>query len=150
MSHKIAMDKQARSRAGYPYLQAITTRWMDNDVYGHVNNVNYYSYFDSVVNQFLIERGGLDIHAGEMVGFIVESRCQYLSPVAFPERLEGALRTAKIGNSSVTYELAIFKQSRDEAVALGQFTHVFVRRADNQPVAIPTAIRQALESIQLN
>ena len=124
-------------RTDYPHFQPITTRWHDNDAYGHVNNVTYYSFFDTAVNTYLIEVGGLDIHDGEVVGFVVSSACDYFASIAFPDRIEIGLRVGKLGNSSVQYELAVFKQGEDEACAAGRFVHVFVDRASNQPVAIP-------------
>ena len=140
------MDAE-QQRSHYGYLLDLTTRWMDNDIYGHVNNVTYYSYFDTVVNQYLIEHGDLSIHTAEVVGFVVASSCQYRSPIAFPEVLEGALRVAKLGRSSVQYGLAIFKQGEPLASAHGTFTHVFVDRASSRSVPIPARIRQALERL---
>ncbi|AMZ73183.1 MULTISPECIES: acyl-CoA thioesterase [Pseudomonas] len=132
-------------RNEYRHLQAITTRWHDNDVYGHVNNVTYYSFFDSAVNTYLIEVGGLDIHDGEVVGFVVSSACDYFASIAFPDRIEIGLRVGKLGSSSVQYELAVFKVGEEEACAAGRFVHVFVDRASNRPVAIPDRLRGALE-----
>lgn len=134
-------------RSDYRHFQPILTRWQDNDVYGHVNNVAYYSYFDSAVNTYLIEHGGLDIHGGAVVGFVVSSSCDYFASVAFPERLEIGLRVGKLGTSSVQYELAVFRAGEDEACAAGRFVHVFVERASNQPVEIPAGIREALQRL---
>jgi acyl-CoA thioester hydrolase len=134
-------------RADYRYFQPILTRWHDNDVYGHVNNVTYYSYFDTAVNTYLIEQGGLDIHGGAVVGFVVSSACDYFASVAFPDRLEVGLRVGKLGSSSVQYELAVFRAGEEEACAAGRLVHVFVDRATNQPVAIPDGLRGALESL---
>lgn len=134
-------------RDDYRHFQPITTRWHDNDIYGHVNNVVYYSYFDSAVNAYLIERGGLDIHHGEVVGFVVSSSCDYFASIAFPDALEVGLRVRKVGNSSVQYELAIFKQGEGEACAAGRFVHVFVERASNRPTPISAGLRQALEAL---
>jgi acyl-CoA thioester hydrolase len=134
-------------RTGYPYFTDITTRWMDNDIYGHVNNVVYYSYFDSVANKYLIEEGGLDIHSAEIIGFVVASSCQYKSPIAYPEPIEAGFRVNKLGNSSVEYGIAIFKQGQPNASAVGTFTHVFVDRATDKSVAIPAPLRRALEAI---
>ena len=131
-------------RDDYRHFQMITTRWHDNDVYGHVNNVVYYSFFDSAVNTYLIEAGGLDIHAGEVVGFVVSSSCDYFASIAFPERIEVGLRVGKLGNSSVQYELAIFKHGEEQACAAGRFVHVFVDRDSNRPVGIPESLRAAL------
>ncbi|WP_447589705.1 acyl-CoA thioesterase [Aquipseudomonas campi] len=131
-------------RSDYVHFQPITTRWHDNDVYGHVNNVVYYSFFDSAVNTYLIEAGGLDIHDGEVVGFVVSSSCDYFASIAFPDLIEVGLRVGKLGNSSVQYELAIFKVGEEQACAAGRFVHVFVDRQSNRPVAIPEALRAAL------
>ncbi|RZU47948.1 acyl-CoA thioester hydrolase [Fluviicoccus keumensis] len=131
-------------RDAYRWFCPITTRWHDNDIYGHVNNVTYYSYFDTVANTYLIERGGLDIHTGDTVGFVVNSGCNYFAPIAFPDKLDGGLRVNKLGKSSVEYGIAIFKAGEDTAVAEGHFVHVFVNKANNSPVAIPENIRQAL------
>ncbi|MFL6534496.1 MAG: acyl-CoA thioesterase [Pseudomonas sp.] len=134
-------------RTEYLHFQPITTRWHDNDVYGHVNNVTYYSFFDTAVNTYLIETGGLDIDEGEVVGFVVSSACDYFASIAFPDRIEVGLRVGKVGNSSVQYELAVFKVDEDEACAAGRFVHVFVDRASNRPVAIPDRLRAALERL---
>ncbi len=128
----------------YPHRLPIATRWMDNDVYGHVNNVVYYSYFDTVINRWLIDEGGLDIHGGAVIGLCVESRCSYLAPVAYPDALEAGLRVAHLGRSSVRYEIAIFTAGDDAAAAQGEFTHVFVDRATRRPVEMPPRLRQAL------
>ncbi|SFP73361.1 acyl-CoA thioesterase [Pseudomonas borbori] len=134
-------------RHDYPHLQPISTRWHDNDLYGHVNNVTYYSYFDSAVNAYLIERGGLDIHNGEVVAFVVSSSCDYFASIAFPERIEIGLRVARLGNSSVEYQLAVFKQGENEACAAGRFVHVFVDRQSNRPLPIPERLRAALADL---
>jgi len=131
----------------YPYVIDITTRWMDNDVYGHVNNVTYYSYFDTAANTFLIEQGGLDIHAAPVIGLVVESACSYHAPVAFPDRLRAGVRVDKLGHRAVTYGIGIFTADSDEAVANGHFVHVFVERESRTSTAIPAQIRAALESI---
>lgn len=136
------------TRQQFPYFVALTTRWSDNDIYGHVNNVMYYSYFDTTANHYLIHEGGLDIHKDEMIGLVVDSGCSYFSSVAFPDQLEGAVRVAHLGNSSVRYELAIFKQGQPLAAAQGHFVHVFVDRKTNQPVPIPEKIRTALQRLQ--
>src|SRR5437016_5072109 len=132
------------SRADYPHHLPIATRWMDNDVYGHVNNVVYYAYFDTVINRWLVDEGGLDIQGGDIIGLCVDSRCVYLRPVAFPDALTAGLRVAHLGRSSVRYEIAIFKDGDDAAVAQGEFVHVFVERARRRPVAIPERVRAAL------
>ncbi|MDH4558270.1 acyl-CoA thioesterase [Pseudomonas sp. BN417] len=141
------MSQPQHLRGDYRHFQPITTRWHDNDVYGHVNNVVYYGYFDSAVNAYLIEQGGLDIHDGTVVGFVVSSSCDYFASIAFPDRIEVGLRVGKLGNSSVQYELAIFKQGEDEACAAGRFVHVFVDRESNRPVAIPEPLRAALAEL---
>ena len=143
------MSQPTPQRADYRHFQPITTRWHDNDIYGHVNNVTYYSFFDSAVNGYLIERGGLDIHDGEVVGFVVSSSCDYFASIAYPELIEVGLRVGKLGNSSVQYELAVFRAGEDEACAAGRFVHVFVDRASNQPVAIPAGLREAMEQLVL-
>ena len=134
-------------RTDYRRFQTITTRWMDNDVYGHVNNVQYYSYFDTAVNQYMIEAGGLDIHNGSTVGLVVETGCSYRRPIAFPELVEAGIRVARIGTSSVTYEVGIFRRGEDAVCAFGRFVHVYVDRASNRPVPIPEPARAAMEAI---
>lgn len=138
---------EAPSRKDYSWFTAITTRWSDNDIYGHVNNVIYYSYFDSVANRYLIDEGGLDIHDGDTVGLVVNSACDYYTPVAYPEALQGALRVDRLGNSSVQYGIGIFREGVDLACANGTFTHVFVNRATSRPVPIPPKMREALAAI---
>lgn len=132
----------------YPFVTAITTRWMDNDIYGHVNNVAYYSFFDTAANHFLIERGGLDIAAGPVIGLVVESKCSYHAPLAYPERLRAGVRVDNLGNRAVTYGIAIFSESDDRAAAHGHFVHVFVDRATRTPTPIPDTLRAALETIR--
>lgn len=133
-----------RARADYAAFRSITTRWADNDVYGHVNNVVYYAFFDTVINRYLIAEGGLDIHRGAVVGFAVQSSCTFAGSVAYPDALEGGLRIAKLGTSSVRYEVAIFRQGDPSARAFGDFTHVFVDRATQRPVPLPAPLRAAL------
>ena len=141
------MSDDIETRARYAHLSSIDTRWMDNDAYGHVNNVVYYSFFDTAVNTYLIQVGGLDIHDGEVVGFVVSSACDYFASIAFPDLIEIGMRVGKLGNSSVQYELAVFKVGEAEACAAGRFVHVFVDRASNQPVPIPPRLRAALERL---
>jgi len=143
-----AATSSVPGRADYPHFLAIPTRWMDNDVYGHVNNVVYYSYFDTVINEHLIREGGLDIHDGGVVGYCVESQCRYLAPLAFPETIDAGLRVAHLGNSSVRYEIALFRRGEAAPAALGSFVHVFVARPDDRPTAIPPAIRACLERLK--
>ncbi len=134
-------------RDDYRWFLPLATRWRDNDVFGHVNNVVYYSYFDTLANQFLIDEGGFDFARGPAVGFVVESGCRYHAPIAHPSALTGGLRVAHLGRSSVRYEMAIFTTSA-EAAAEGHFTHVFVDRDSQQPTPIPQSVRTALEEIQ--
>jgi acyl-CoA thioester hydrolase len=141
------MPQPTPQRSDYRHFQPITTRWHDNDIYGHVNNVTYYSFFDSAVNSYLIEHGGLDIHDGDVVGFVVSSSCDYFASIAYPDLIEIGLRVGKLGNSSVQHELAVFKTGEEEACAAGRFVHVFVDRASNQPVPIPARLREALEQL---
>ncbi len=138
-----------RARPGYPHVQRISTRWKDNDVYGHVNNVEYFSFFDTVINQFLITRGGLDIHRGAVIGLCVESHCAFKQPLAFPNAVDAALRVARVGNSSVRYEIGLFGEAAAEAAAEGWFVHVFVDRASRRPHPIPEALRAALQTLQV-
>tara|TARA_B100000780_G_scaffold157603_1_gene110264 strand:- start:10 stop:456 length:447 start_codon:yes stop_codon:yes gene_type:complete len=134
----------------YKFFHSISTRWMDNDIYGHINNVTYYSYFDTVANKYLIENAEMDIHNAPIVGYVVHSNCNYISEVSFPEEIEVELRVDKLGNSSVTYALAIFKKGYKEAVAYGEFVHVFVNRKEKKSVSIPPKIRKALEKIRIH
>jgi acyl-CoA thioester hydrolase len=134
----------AETAARYRYFVPITTRWMDNDVYGHINNVTYYSYFDTAANHYLIHEGGLDILASPIIGLVVESKCSYRAPLAYPDRLRAGLRVDKLGNRSVTYGIGIFKEGEDEAAAHGYFVHVFVDRQTRKAVAIPERLREAL------
>lgn len=134
-------------RSNYRYFLPITTRWMDNDLYGHVNNVVYYSYFDTIANHYLIKEGGLDIHHGPVIGYVVSSQCNYKSAIAYPEEIEGGFRVNRLGNSSVEYGIAIFKKGQDKACAYGTFTHVFVDRATERPIPIPPPLRAALERV---
>jgi len=138
--------KNAPRRADYPYVKKVTTRWMDNDVYGHVNNAHYYSYFDSVINEYLISERALDLH-GAVVGFMVSSQCDYFGPLSYPGIVEIGVRTERIGNSSVTYAVAAFAESDDAARAAGSMTHVFVDRRTSKPVPLPASVRRALEAI---
>lgn len=136
-----------QGRTDYRHFLAIPTRWMDNDVYGHVNNVVYYSYFDTVINEHLIREGSLDIHDGRIVGYCVESQCRYLAPLAFPETIDAGLRVGHLGRTSVRYEIALFRQGEGSPAAVGHFVHVFVDREHNKPIAIPPAIRACLEKL---
>ena len=135
------------ARADYPYFRAITTRWKDNDVYGHVNNVDYYSFFDTVINEYLIRAGGLDIHRGGVIGLCVESQCTFKEPLEFPDLIDAGLRVTRIGTSSVHYEIGLYRSSSEDPAALGRFVHVFVGRRDRRPVPIPIPLRAALEAL---
>ncbi len=140
-------DAEIETRARSPHFLAIPTRWMDNDVYGHVNNVVYYSYFDTVINEYLVRAGGLDIQGSPVVGVCAESSCRYRAPFAFPEPVEAGLRVGHLGRRSVRYEIGLFKAGEAEAAAQGHFVHVFVNRRAMTPAPVPEAIRAALEKI---
>ena len=143
------MRIEARKRENYRHFHEITTRWMDNDVYGHVNNVVYYSWFDTAVNQFLVANGALDIEHGPVIGLVIETQCNYFAPVAFPERIMAGIAVAKLGNSSVRYEVGIFRGDEEEASAQGHFVHVYVDRASRKPHALPDKLRTLLQTIQI-
>ena len=134
-------------RADYPHLLAIPTRWMDNDVYGHVNNVQYYSFFDTVINRWLITEGGLDIHDGDVIGVCAESHCAFHAAMSFPDVVTAGLRVGRLGRSSVRYEIALFRADEEEPAATGWFVHVFVDRAQRRPAPIPAALRASLERL---
>jgi len=138
----------APSREQFPHFRKISTRWKDNDVYGHVNNVEYYSFFDTVINAWLIEEGGLDIHQGDTIGVCAESQCRFLASVAFPEEIEAGLKVGKLGNSSVRYEIGLFNTA-GEALAEGYFVHVFVDREDRTPGPMPESIRASLQRLEV-
>jgi acyl-CoA thioester hydrolase len=134
-------------RDAYAVFRPITTRWADNDVYGHVNNVVYYSWFDTAVNAYLINQGVLDIHAGETVGLVVETQCNYFSPLAFPQTVEAGIRVARLGSTSVRYEVGLFARGEPLSAAAGHFIHVYVDRTTRRPVALPAGLRQVLQSL---
>ncbi len=138
----------AETRARYRRFLPIPTRWMDNDIYGHVNNVVYYSYFDTVINRYLIDEGGLDIAGGNPIGLCVESHCAYVRPVAFPDEIDAGMRVGHLGKSSVRYEIGIFRRGAEEASAHGWFVHVFVDRATRRPSPLSDRMREALERIK--
>ena len=131
----------------YPHSAALPTRWADNDVYGHVNNVEYYAFFDTVINAWLIREGGLDIHGGDVIGLCVESHCEFRTALAFPETVVAGLRVAHLGRSSVRYEIGLFREDDPEPAAEGWFVHVFVDRAGRRPRDIPAGVRGALERL---
>ena len=150
----IAMNGRASasalpSRAAYRHFLAIPTRWMDNDSYGHVNNVTYYSYFDTVVNEHLIRAGGLDIRDDPVIGVVVETRCRFHQSLTFPEAIDAGLRVTKLGRSAVTYEIGLFRQGEDTPAATGHFVHVWVERGTQRPTAIPPRVRAALEALRV-
>ncbi len=137
------------TRDGYPHFETISTRWMDNDVYGHVNNVVYYSFFDTAVNRYLIEQGALDPAAGEVIGLVVETQCNYFSPLSFPQPVQAGLRVAHAGRSSVRYEIALFANGQERAAAAGHFVHVYVDRLNRRPIdRFPEALEKALHPLK--
>lgn len=143
----IAMADIPTNRQDYSYFKAISTRWIDNDVYGHVNNAVYYTYFDTVCNSYLIEHCGFNIQSSPVIGFVVASSCQYVSPLVFPDTVVAAMRVNRIGNSSVEYGVGLFRNDEDSVSAHGTFTHVFVNRETSKPVTIPDTLRNSLSDI---
>jgi acyl-CoA thioester hydrolase len=131
----------------YPHLVPLSTRWSDNDAYGHLNNVIYYSLFDTAVNRHLIDNGVLDIATSPVIGVVVETRCTYFASLAYPDAIEVGLKVVTLGTSSVTYDVAIFRAGQERAAAVGSFTHVYVERATNRPVGIPDAVRRVLAAL---
>ncbi|HEY1229022.1 MAG TPA: thioesterase family protein [Ramlibacter sp.] len=148
MTHRPILRPEPEPRSAYPVFRPITTRWMDNDVYGHVNNVVYYSWFDTAVNAHLIEQGALDIHGGQTIGLVVETQCNYFAPLAFPQQVEAGMRVARLGGSSVRYEVGLFAAGEPLTAAKGHFVHVYVDRASRRPVPLPAALRAVLEEMQ--
>lgn len=146
MSAASPVRPQARPRDHYRVFRPIGTRWMDNDVYGHVNNVVYYSWFDTAVNAWLIEQGALDIHAGEVIGLVIETQCNYFAPLAFPQTIEAGLRVAHLGSSSVRYEIGLFAQGEPLTAACGHFIHVYVDRQTRRPVPLPPSLKTVLQT----
>jgi acyl-CoA thioester hydrolase len=145
----MAAEGAEEGRDNYRHFLTISTRWIDNDVYGHVNNVRYYEFFDTVVNRYYIEAGGLDIHASPVIGLVVETQCRYHRPIAFPDTVEAGLRVAHLGRSSVRHEIGLFRAGEAEPAATGHFIHVFVDRLTRRPHAIPEAMRAALERLRI-
>jgi acyl-CoA thioester hydrolase len=141
------MDAKDERRTHYRHFLQIPTRWIDNDIYAHVNNATYYTYFDTIINRYLIEQDALDPATGSRVGLAVETFCRFLTPIAFPDVLDVGLRVGKLGNSSVRYELAIFKDGVETACAVGHFVHVFVERDTNRPTPIEGKLREALSQL---
>ena len=145
-----AARPQPESRLRYKAFRRIDTRWMDNDVYGHVNNVVYYSWFDTAVNAWLIEQGALDIHQGSTIGLVIETQCNYFAPLSFPQTIEAGIRVARLGSSSVRYEVGLFAQGDDVCAARGHFVHVYVERESCRPVsALPDKLKTVLETLVL-
>ena len=142
------MDRQRAGRDEYRHFTGLTTRWADNDAYGHLNNVVYYALFDSAVNAALIGAGLLDLERSPVVGLVAETGCRYFEALAFPDAVEAGLRVAKIGRSSVRYEIAIFREGAGEAAAQGHFVHVYVDRATRRPVELPADVRRYLEKLK--
>lgn len=142
-----ALRPQPKTRSDFRAWRPITTRWADNDVYGHVNNVVYYGWFDTAVNAHLIEAGALDIHRGEVIGLVVETQCHYFAPLAFPQRVEAGLRVAHLGRSSVRYEVGLFAEGAQASAAHGHFVHVYVDRNSREPVPLPEVLRQTLQAL---
>lgn len=138
---------QPEPRSAYRHFRAIGTRWMDNDVYGHVNNVIYYSFFDTAVNGYLIHAGALDIERSSVIGLVVETRCNYFAPLSFPQAVDAGLRVAQLGRSSVRYEVGLFAQGEPQSVASGHFVHVYVDRTTRRPVPLPPALLAALQPL---
>ena len=136
------------ARAAYRAFRSISTRWMDNDVYGHVNNVVYYSWFDTAVNAHLIEQGALDIHQGDTVGLVIETQCNYFEPIAFPQAVDAGIRVAHTGKSSVRYEVGLFIAGAPLTAARGHFVHVYVDRASRRPVLLPEKLKAVLETLK--
>jgi len=139
---------QPEPRSAYRHFASLSTRWMDNDAYGHVNNVVYYSLFDTAVNRYLIEAGALDLHAGAVIGLVVETHCNYFAPIAFPQMVDAGLRVAQVGSSSVRYEIGLFAAGEPLCAARGHFVHVYVDRATRRPAALPAVLIQALEGLR--
>ncbi len=135
-------------RSAYRHFSTITTRWMDNDVYGHVNNVVYYSFFDTAVNRYLIEAGALDIHAGDVIGLVIETHCNYFAPLAFPQVVDAGLRVAHVGSSSIRYEVGLFAQGEALSAAGGHFVHVYVDRHTRRPTRLPDRLLQSLQPLR--
>jgi acyl-CoA thioester hydrolase len=147
--HEACEGNGMSTRADYPHFMPIPTRWKDNDVYGHVNNVEYYSFFDTAINTFLIVEGGLDIHRGAVIGLCAESHCRFAGELAFPETIDAGLRVEHLGNASVRYGIGLFRAGRAEPAAEGWFVHVFIDRETRHPQPIPPAIRTALERLRV-
>jgi acyl-CoA thioester hydrolase len=147
MSEKNSDKPQAEPRSAYRVFRTVGTRWMDNDVYGHVNNVVYYSWFDTAVNAYLIEQGVLDIHYGKTIGLVIETQCNYFAPLAFPQNVDAGIRVAKLGSSSVRYEVGLFAQGEELTAAKGHFVHVYVDKLTRRPTPLPLKLKTILETL---
>jgi len=147
MSNTTSEKPQPEPRSAYKVFSSIGTRWMDNDAYGHVNNVVYYSWFDTAVNAYLIEAGVLDVAHGTTIGLVVETQCNYFESLAFPQMVEAGIRVAKMGSSSVRYEVGLFAQGEPLTAAKGHFVHVYVDRKTRRPMALPTELKAVLETL---
>ena len=139
----------AEKRAAFRHFAVIPTRWMDNDVYGHVNNVQYYSFFDTVVNGYLIAQGALDPAASRVIGLVVETKCNYFASLSFPEDVHAGLRVGRMGSSSVRYEIGLFRAGEDSAAAQGHFVHVYVNRSTRKPAPLPEGLKRALAPLTI-
>ena len=148
MSESKPAKPQPEPRSAYRAFRPISTRWMDNDAYGHVNNVVYYSWFDTVVNAHLIEQGVLDIHQGETIGLVIETQCNYFASLAFPQTVDAGLRVAHTGTSSVRYEVGLFAQGEPLTAARGHFVHVYVDKLSRRPVPLPDKLKLVLEQLK--
>jgi len=138
----------AEPRSAYPFFTRITTRWMDNDLYGHINNAVYYSFFDTAVNGYLIDRDALDPHGGAVIGLVVETHCNFFAPLQYPQTVEAGLRVSRIGNSSVRYEIGLFADAAASSAACGHFVHVYVERGSRRPVTLPQQLLAALAPLR--
>jgi len=147
MSEARSDKPQPAPRSAYKVFRSISTRWMDNDAYGHVNNVVYYSWFDTAVNAYLIEQGVLDIHHGDTIGLVIETQCNYFSPLAFPQTVEAGIRVARLGASSVRYEVGLFAQGEPLTAARGHFIHVYVDKQSRRPAPLPLNLKTVLETL---
>ena len=147
MSQSKSEHPQAQERKAYRVFRSISTRWMDNDAYGHVNNVIYYSWFDTAVNAYLIEQGVLDVEQGQTIGLVIETQCNYFAPLAFPQLVEAGIRVARLGASSVRYEVGLFAQGAPLTAAKGHFVHVYVDRHSRRPVPLPFNLKTVLETL---
>lgn len=146
----MGQGSRREGRAAWRHFDQISTRWLDNDAYGHVNNVVYYAWFDTAVNRYLIDGGVLDVQQGPVIGLVVETRCEYFASAAFPDTIHAGLRVARVGTSSVRYEVALFRNDDPDPIAQGHFVHVYVDRASRRPVPLPKALRDALAPLRVD